>query len=100
MLHLTPTIMTMRPELYILLEEKARAKDYQIGPETNAARVRLVRAIGEDDQLVLLLGSNGGIIYNGAVTDMKSGSALSGQMRLDFAFTYTFFPTTGNTGES
>lgn len=100
MMPLTPQIMTMRPELYILLEDKKVEENTVIGPETNAARIRLCKAIGEDEQLLMLLGSNGGIVYNGAATDLKSGSALTGQMRLDFAYTYTFFPTTDQQGVS
>lgn len=97
---MTPQIMVMRPQLFILLEEKANAQHTVIGPETNAARIRLIRAIAEDEQLLLLLGSNGGVVYNGCETDMKSGSPMKGQMRLDFAFTYTYFPTTNQQGAS
>jgi len=89
---LTPQVMIMRPELYILLKEDRPSND-DIGPELNAKRLLIVKAIAEDVPLVTLLGSNGSIVYNGCVTDLKSGSPLTGQMRLDFAYTYTFFPT-------
>ena len=89
---LTPSIMQMRPELYILLKED-RPVNVDVGEELNTKRIALVAAIAEDTALKALLGSNGGILYNGCVTDLKSGSALTGQMRLDFAFNYTFFPT-------
>lgn len=90
---LTPSIMQMRPELYILLKED-RPVNTDIGPDVNAMRIALVAAIAEDTALKTLVGSNGTILYNGCVTDLKSGSALTGQMRLDFAFNYTFKPTT------
>jgi len=89
---LTPQIMIMRPELYVLLVEK-RPTNVEVGQDLNAKRIALVAAIAEDTALATLLGSNGGMVYNGCVTDLKSGSALTGQMRLDFAYTYTFYPT-------
>lgn len=98
----TPVVMQMRPEIYILLEEKARvvtATD-TIGPAVNAKRADLVRAITEDEQLQALLGANGTMIYNGCATDLKSGGSLSGQLRLDFLFNYVYFPTTSNQGIS
>lgn len=91
-LPLTPSIMQMKPELYILLQE-ARPKNLEVGEELNAKRIALIAAIAEDTALAALLGSNGTMLYNGCVTDLKSGSALTGQMRLDFAFNYTFHPT-------
>ena len=99
MMMLTPSIMQLRPELYILLPEE-RPTNVNIGPELNQRRVDLCKAVAEDDALRMLLGSNGDIIYNGCSTDLKSGSALTGQMRLDFFLNYTFFPSTDNQGAS
>lgn len=99
MMPLTPSIMQMKPELYILLPE-ARPTNEEIGPALNAFRVQMCKAIAEDMQLLQLLGSNGTILYNGCTTDLKSGSAVTGQMRLDFAYNYTFFPSTNNQGVS
>jgi hypothetical protein len=96
---MTPQVMAMKPELYVLMDE-ARPQNEDLGPALNAKRVQFVKAIAEDDQLLALLGSNGGILYNGCVTDLKSGMPLSGQMRLDFMFSYTFFPTTNQQGAS
>jgi hypothetical protein len=87
-----PVIMQMKPELYVVLKED-RPTNVDVGEDLNARRIILVAAICEDAQLRTLVGSNGAIIYNGCVTDLKSGSALTGQMRLDFAFNYVFFPT-------
>lgn len=99
MMALTPSIMQLRPELYVLLPE-TRPTNVEIGPVLNQHRVNLCKAIGEDEQLRMLCGSNGDIIYNGCATDLKSGSALTGQMRLDFYYNYTFFPSTDNQGAS
>ena len=87
-----PSIVTMRPELYVLLDER-RLENETVGEDLNAYRIALTRALATDQQMVTLLGSNGKVVYNGCVTDLKSGSALTGQMRLDFAFTYLFVPT-------
>jgi hypothetical protein len=99
MMMLTPSIMQLRPELYVLMPED-RPTNQDIGPALNQKRVDLCKAIAEDEQLIMLLGSNGNIIYNGCATDLKSGSALTGQMRLDFYYNYTFFPSTDNQGAS
>jgi hypothetical protein len=88
-----PAIMRMSPELYVLMDE-ARPVNDQIGQLLNAKRIALSLAIVTDEALKTLLGPNGGIVYNGCVTDLKSGSALTGQMRLDFIYTYVFDPTT------
>lgn len=88
---LPPAIMTMTPELYILLEE-TRPKQEEIGPRINAYRDALIEAMAGDTALLALLGANGRIQYRGCVTDLKSGSALNGEMRLDFAFTYVVNP--------
>lgn len=90
---MTPQVMTMRPELFILMPED-RPTNVGIGEDLNAKRVALIAAMADDEALAVLLGSNGGVVYNGCVTDLKSGSAVTGQMRLDFAYTYTFIPTT------
>lgn len=91
-MQMTPVIMRMSPELYVLLKED-RPTNMNVGEDLNAKRIVLVAAIAEDAQLRTLVGSNGAIVYNGCTTDLKSGSALTGQMRLDFAFNYVFFPT-------
>lgn len=88
---MAPAIMRMTPELYVLMDE-LRPKNEEIGPLLNAKRIALVKAIANDAPLKALLGANGGIIYTGCTTDLKSGSALTGQMRLDLIYTYVFNP--------
>jgi hypothetical protein len=101
-LPLTPQIMALQPELYILMDEHRPTNDdtENVGTTLGRHRINVIKAIAEDAELQALLGSNGGIIYNGYDTDLKSGGALSGQMRLDFSFSYTFFPTTNQQGAS
>lgn len=96
---LTPSVMALQPEIYILLDER-RPTNVNAGTAVGTLRVAFIKAVAEDAELLALLGANGGIIYNGYDTDLKSGGALSGQMRLDFSFSYTFFPTTDQQGAS
>lgn len=88
---MAPAILRMSPELYIIMDEKRPTND-DIGPLLNAKRIALSKAIVNDAALKVLLGANGGITYSGCVTDLKSGSPLTGQMRLDFVYTYVFNP--------
>lgn len=99
---LTPQIMIMKPEMWITLEEPEDSKHALelLGTRLNAMRVQMIKAIAEDDQLLLLMGSNGGLLYNGCATDLKSGSSFRGQMRLDFEYRYVLFPTTDQQGAS
>lgn len=94
---MAPQIVQMRPELYILPKE-ARPTGHvepteNIGDTINQYRIDLLRAIWADVTLANLIGSNGSIVYNGMATDLKSGSPLSGQMRLDFIINYVLRPT-------
>lgn len=86
-----PSLINMRPEMYYL-EKEARIQNVQIGEKLNAVRMLVCAAIANDADLKALLGPNGGIIYNGAITDLKSGSALTGEMKLDFTYRYVFDP--------
>lgn len=88
---LTTSINTMRPELYVLLKE-GRVNNIDVGQHLNAYRIAVCAALSTDTELEALLGAEGGITYNGCVTDLKSGSSLSGEMRLDFAISYVFNP--------
>jgi hypothetical protein len=83
-------IMRMNPELYVVIKETRPGNDTpaNVGTQLNAYRDAILKAVYEDTQLATLLGSNGKAVYNGCATDLKSGSALSGSIRLDFAFTY------------
>lgn len=89
---MAPAIMNMRPEIYVVLDEQ-RPKNETVGTRINDFRLEVAKRIAEDATLVTLTGSNGGIDYRGMITDLKSGSAASGQCRLDFVFTYVFDPT-------
>jgi hypothetical protein len=86
-----PVMMTMRPQLFVVLKNKKPANEGQ-GPLLNTLRTAVITAIANDATLLTLVGSNGDIVYNGCETDMKSGSGLDGQARLDFSLTYPLDP--------
>jgi hypothetical protein len=86
-----PFLATMTPELFILLEE-ARPNLETVGTRLNAYRDALLKAVALDDVILSLITTNGRVQYLRMATDLKSGSALAGEMRLDFAFTYLVNP--------
>jgi hypothetical protein len=88
---MTPQLMTMTPQVFVLPDEKLPANE-GIGELVNMMRDIIVRTLANDPTLLALLGSNGSIAYLGMETDLKSGGALQGQCRLDFALTYVLDP--------
>lgn len=92
---MTPQIMSARPEIYYLPKEKrpTNSTPANIGSEANAWRIEILDKIWSDVELAELIGSNGSMVYNGCETDMKSGSAMSGEIRLDFIVNYVLSPT-------
>jgi hypothetical protein len=87
-----PQLMELRPQLFYLPKEK-RPKNVGIGEEANAWRLAFLEKLWASVELAELIGSNGSIVYNGCETDLKSGSAMSGEIRLDFVVTYILQPT-------
>lgn len=88
---MTPQIMTMKPEMFIVLKSRKPQND-GIGEAVSAMRNDIIRAIAVDTTLQSLTGSNGAIAYIGLDTDLRSGSPAEGQMRLDWEFTYVLDP--------
>lgn len=88
---MAPQIMNMTPELYILLKE-GRPTNENVGQELNAKRIALLAALSADTALADLIGPNGNMVLSGCTTDLKSGSALTGQMRMDFSILYVLKP--------
>ena len=88
---LEPSIMQMRPQIFILAEEQ-RPDNAELGPDLNALRIKIIEALSNDTTLRTLYTANGSIIYNNTITDMKSGGAVTGLMYLDFAINYPLIP--------
>jgi hypothetical protein len=92
---MVPQIMELRPQIFLLPKEKRPKNDdpTNIGSEANAWRLQILQKLWQSAELAELLGSNGSIVYNGCETDLKSGSAMSGEIRLDFIVNYVLRPT-------
>ena len=91
---MAPQLIVLRPEVYYLPKEKRPKNDdpTNIGSEANAWRIDFLSRLWADQQLADILGANGSIVYNGCETDLKSGSAMSGEIRLDFIMIYPLVP--------
>jgi hypothetical protein len=93
---MAPQIVQIRPGVYYLPKEK-RPTNVQngvnIGTEANTWRIAFLNKLWADVELAELLGSNGSMVYNGCETDLKSGSAMSGEIKLDFIVNYVLRPT-------
>ena len=86
-----PSIMTMRPQIFILAEEQ-RPTNAELGPDLNLLRKNVIEALAADTTLKTHYTANGSINYNSTVTDMKSGGAVTGMMMLDFSINYPLIP--------
>ena len=86
-----PVFMAMRPQVFVLMDTR-KPQNVGIGTDINAFRTAIIRAVAADATLRALVGTNGDIVYNGSETDLKSGSPLDGEMRLDFTFSYFVDP--------
>lgn len=89
---MTPQVVRMRPEIYILPREARPTgeddKGEDPGTVANDYRMLLLQAIAADEQIRQLIGPNGGIVYQGMVTDLHSGGYLAGEARLDLSISY------------
>ena len=86
-----PVFMAMKPQIFVLMDAR-QPQNVDVGTDINAFRTAIIRAIAADTTLRSLVGTNGDIVYNGSETDLKSGSPLDGEMRLDFTFSYFVDP--------
>lgn len=89
---MTPAVMTLSPQIFVLLKPRQDAANTGVGEELSAFRVAVIKAIAQDQILAQLCGSNGQVILNRVETDMQTGSTLSGELRFDFAIDYTLDP--------
>ena len=84
----TPNLVGMNPEIYILDGSKPET----VGPEINAIRAAFIKAVFADTILADLLGTNGGIRYEGCATGLARGRTMEGEMGVSLTFTYVFNP--------
>jgi len=85
-------IVTMTPQIFVLLVARNFPSNVAVGDELNAFRTAVIRAVANDTQLASLCGPNGGVSLRRCETDMQTGSTLEGQLRMDFAFKYVLDP--------
>jgi len=88
---LSPSIMILRPQLFVLLKTQKPTNE-TVGQLLNEYRVAMLKAIGEDPELLELVGDNGNIRYHGCLTDLQSGSSMEGQMQLNLSLSYPLNP--------
>lgn len=88
----SPSMITMRPEIFILLEQR-EPKNENVGQDVNAFRVKVIAALSADTTLNTLLTNNGSVVYEGCLTDTATGRGMTGQLQLQFAFSYPFKAT-------
>ncbi len=86
-----PSLMRMTPEIYIVLNVR-KPGNINVGEDLNTARAAVLNAILNDAELSRLCGSNGGMIYDGAVTDLARNRTMRGQMGVSVTFVYPFYP--------
>lgn len=82
-----PEVVTMRPEVFILLEG-AEPKNEEVGQRLNAIRRKIINAVNADTTLGQHVSNNGSIVYEGCDTDLATGRSMQGQMQIRFAFRY------------
>lgn len=90
---LAPQIMRMRFGLFITVKD-ARPKPNDMGTVLNGLRIAAIKALTADVQLRTLIGTNGALEFTGINTDLNVGSAISGEMQLNFTANYFFDPAT------
>jgi hypothetical protein len=83
--------ITMRPQIFILLKSKGPQNE-GVGPLLNQYRTAVLKAIATDATLITLIGANGDIQYDGAETDLKSGSNMSGEMQINLSIRTSLNP--------
>lgn len=89
---MSPSVMTMTPQIFVLLQLRERPTNDEVGEELNLFRASVIKAIASDGELARLCGSNGQVSLRRVETSLQTGSSLEGQMRLDFAFDYVLNP--------
>lgn len=87
-----PTVYDLKPQVFIVLKPRDTIENSGIGEELSGVRMQLLQGFINDDELNVLLGSNGEINYLGHLSDLENGMALNGQMQLNFVLSYVFDP--------
>lgn len=81
-------IVSMTPEIYVVLEATRTPENALVGEDLNTARLAILKALFDSTDLQMICGSNGGISYDGCVTDLAKNRQMRGQMGISMTFTY------------
>lgn len=83
-----PQLMTMRPEVYVLIATNAA----NAGPRLSELRSAVYRAVVEDSTLNDLVGGkNGRIALNACRSQFAVGRSMQSELRMEFEFTYVLW---------
>lgn len=85
-------LMEMDPRIFLFLKRREERLASERGPEMAEYYVQISEAVENDQELIQLVGSNGGIFYRGLDTDMQEGEAVQGMMLFRYAFQYVRDP--------
>ncbi|MGR9317289.1 hypothetical protein ACU8LZ_12660 [Rhizobium leguminosarum] len=83
-----PRIMTMTPEIYIIVTDKAAS----VGTKINLLRCRVISAIANDAEIIALTKDREGGRYEGAASGLSRGRSMMGEVGLSFSFRYVLRP--------
>ena len=89
---MSPQVMVMRPQIFVLLKPAELGDNAGVGTELNTFRLAIIQAIARDTALAMLVGSNGDISLRETITDMQTGSTLQGELQLNFWLRYVLNP--------
>ena len=85
-----PQIISMTPEIYILLSGSPET----VGTQLNTLRDALLKAVLTDATMRTITGPNGAIRYEGCATGLSRGRSMEGEMGVSISFQYPFNPNT------
>lgn len=90
-----PAYFTLEPQVWIMCKPRDNVQNLTldkvaapIGPELSAWRAKVLKAMLQDQNLILAVGPGGQFEYRGCETDMMIGATIVGQIMLQFAITY------------
>jgi hypothetical protein len=81
-------LVKMTPRIGIYLSEDPET----VGPDLNAMRISVLKAVLTDAALLDSLTFNGDMFYEGAGTALDRGMEMTGEMLLSISFTYMLNP--------
>lgn len=83
-----PKLVSMTPEVYIQLGDLPE----DVGTSLNVFRAKYIKAVLTDIDMIALLGSNGGMSYEGCSTALSRGRRVEGEVNPVFTFLYVLEP--------